>query len=90
MFEQGNSHFFKRFIAKSTIFFIRPRDGRKLRNIYFEKNCVTIFGGLQLNEALHRFTGRIAVILFGLLALTIGIILSTIPWVDYIILRVSI
>ncbi|XP_014231233.1 scavenger receptor class B member 1 isoform X1 [Trichogramma pretiosum] len=30
---------------------------------------------------------RIAVILFGLLALTIGIILSSIPWVDYVILR---
>ncbi|KAG8038036.1 hypothetical protein G9C98_006361 [Cotesia typhae] len=31
--------------------------------------------------------GRIAAILFGLLALAIGIILSSIPWVDYVILR---
>ncbi|KAK0181183.1 hypothetical protein PV327_003488 [Microctonus hyperodae] len=30
---------------------------------------------------------RIAAILFGLLALAIGIILSSIPWVDYVILR---
>ncbi|XP_014210895.1 scavenger receptor class B member 1 isoform X2 [Copidosoma floridanum] len=32
-------------------------------------------------------SGRIAIILFGLLALIIGSILITIPWVDYIILR---
>lgn len=31
---------------------------------------------------------RIAVICFGLLALIIGIVLSSIPWVDYIILKV--
>lgn len=37
-----------------------------------------------------HFSGRLAAILFGILALTIGIILSSIPWVDYVILRVSI
>ncbi|OXU28392.1 hypothetical protein TSAR_008998 [Trichomalopsis sarcophagae] len=43
----------------------------------------------SVDAAVEKSTSisRIAVILFGLLALTIGIILSSIPWVDYVILR---
>jgi len=33
--------------------------------------------------------GRIVAICLGLLALVVGIVLSSIPWVDYLILRVS-
>jgi hypothetical protein len=34
--------------------------------------------------------GRLAVIVFGLFTLAMGIILSSIPWLDYIILKVSV
>jgi hypothetical protein len=34
-------------------------------------------------------TGRLAVILVGVFTLAMGIILSSIPWLDYIILKVS-
>lgn len=33
-------------------------------------------------------SGRLAVILLGILALTLGIIMSTIPWVDYFVAKV--
>lgn len=36
------------------------------------------------------FLGRLAVILIGLFTLAVGIILSSIPWLDYIILKVGI
>lgn len=34
------------------------------------------------------FAGRLSAIFIGVLTLVIGIILSSIPWVDYIILKV--
>lgn len=35
------------------------------------------------------FAGRLAVILFGLVTLIAGIVLSSIPWVDYVVLKVG-
>lgn len=44
---------------------------------------------LVVNVEALSFSGRITAICLGLLALVIGIVLSSIPWVDYIILKVS-
>jgi scavenger receptor class B protein 1 len=46
---------------------------------------------LKLNAICNSFfliSGRIAVILIGVFTLAMGIILSSIPWVDYLILKV--
>lgn len=47
------------------------------------------FDTCTINFTVIIFAGRIAAICLGLLALAIGIVLSSIPWVDYLILRVS-
>jgi len=45
--------------------------------------------GKDLSCKFLFITGRLAVIVFGLFTLAMGIILSSIPWLDYIILKVS-
>lgn len=49
-------------------------------NLFMISNC---------GVSVSLFAGRLAVVVLGLFALALGILLSTLPWVDYIILKVS-
>lgn len=42
-----------------------------------------------LHVFFFNFVGRLAVIILGVGALALGILMSTLPWVDWIILKVS-
>lgn len=37
----------------------------------------------------YFFTDRVAVIIIGIITLILGILLTTIPWLDYFILKVN-
>ncbi|XP_012270659.1 scavenger receptor class B member 1 [Orussus abietinus] len=69
-------------VGRNALFGIRPKKDGELCPDKVPKPLSMI-----ISEAGKLKHSRIAVILFGLLALSIGIVLSCIPWVDYIILR---
>ncbi|XP_015586555.1 scavenger receptor class B member 1 [Cephus cinctus] len=69
-------------VGRNALFGIKSRKGGEIRPEQIPKPLSIIIS--ECGKLKHS---RIAVILFGLLALTIGIILCTIPWVDYVILR---
>lgn len=69
-------------VGKNALFGIKPSG---IKEIYAEKGPTPL--SLLLSRKGKVKHSRIAVILFGLFALAIGIILSSIPWVDYVILR---
>ncbi|XP_051154988.1 scavenger receptor class B member 1 [Leptopilina boulardi] len=69
-------------VGRNALFGIKPnRDGE----IPMEKVPKPL--SMLISERGKFRHSRLAAILFGILALTIGIILSSIPWVDYVILR---
>lgn len=69
-------------VGKNALFGIKPRNDA---DICSEKVPRPL--SMLIPKKGHLKHSRLAAILFGLLALTIGIILSSIPWVDYVILR---
>ncbi|XP_034947264.1 scavenger receptor class B member 1 [Chelonus insularis] len=70
-------------VGRNALFGIRPHKNGESMCTERVPRPLTMF--ISKNGKLRH--GRIAAILFGLLALAIGIILSSIPWVDYVILR---
>ncbi|XP_043285860.1 scavenger receptor class B member 1 [Venturia canescens] len=70
-------------VGRNALFGIKPRDSNG--EICTEKVPKPLKMLISKKGKLRH--SRIAAILFGLLALSIGIVLSSIPWVDYVILR---
>ncbi|XP_046422047.1 scavenger receptor class B member 1 isoform X2 [Neodiprion pinetum] len=69
-------------VGKNALFGIKPSG---IKEIYAEKGPTPL--SLLLSRKGKVKHSRIAVILFGLFALAIGIILSSIPWVDYVLMK---
>ncbi|XP_015122216.1 scavenger receptor class B member 1 [Diachasma alloeum] len=69
-------------VGRNALFGIRPKDEGEMCPDRVPRPINVIIS--KKGKFRHS---RIAAILFGILALAIGIILSSIPWVDYVILR---
>jgi len=65
---------------------LRNRKAIAMKSNERARCCLTVPASV---DVAFLVAGRIVAICLGLLALVVGIVLSSIPWVDYLILRVS-
>jgi len=63
--------------------------GRRKNSLHKRKSLYWEYYENELRNVFFQFVaGRLAVITFGVVALIAGLILSSVPWVHYIILKV--